>query len=263
MISEHSSRIEQQINNFLAYVKNVEDKVHGLFDSYIFTGKELRRYLDVLRKVSSIQLRMEVELNGLKVLDGRAGLETPLFFTTFDSTPLPMTASAAQHLPGPLCICIQSAILAERPVIKSINLLASERLTAFEAAAAVHVKTEDNKLHYQFNIVRPQTPTTLEFVTFHAEITAQQTSINGAQAEISSNSEHSPPLIVMAAVCAQWEKANLKLLEHFLFSSGTAQPDQISVNRFFNSLQLVVNSVARHWKYEPRIIISQRKRSYI
>jgi hypothetical protein len=56
----------------------------------------------------------------------------------------------------------------------------------------------------------------------------------------------------MAAVCAQWEKANLKLLEHFLFSSGTAQPDQISVNRFFNSLQLVVNSVARHWKYEPR-----------
>lgn len=249
--------------------EHLRNLLSAILDQSMLTGAELIAWDNCCLRAGDLTDVINLELNALqycRVVD--PSQLPPLAALTIVASPLPLATSEEQHLPGPIILCLRVSELAEVKVLADtvINIVYPTDAANSNETSVQHstprLYEKDGRLYIHFDRVRIMKPTRLQSVHFRFQTSiAQKVMVQRGEMMHLVESKPTLPIIVMANTGKQWRKAYYKLLEYYVFQEkaiegcahnmdyqGVASV-YVSTTRFFNSLQILINSIARHCNY--------------
>lgn len=261
--------VESKLKESKAQAEHLRNLLSSILDETNLTGAELIEWDNCCLHSGVLNDCINLELNAVqycRVAD--PSHLPPLAALTIVASPLPLATSEEQHLPGPVILCLRVSELAEVKVLADtiINIVYPADAGNSNETSVQHstprLYEKDGKLYIHFDRVRIMKPTRLQSVHFKFQTSiAQKEPIHRGEMIHLIESKPTLPIIVMANTGKQWRKAYYKLLEYYVFQEKAIEgcshnpdyrgvaPVYVSTTRFFNSLQILINSVARHCNY--------------
>jgi len=261
--------VDERLKESRIRVEHLRNVLSSILDETVLSGVELIEWDNNSLKAGELLDVISMEqcaVQYCRIAD--PNLLPPLAVLTIEASPLPLATSEEQHLPGPIVLCLRNSELAEVKLLSDTTIsivYPADATTSNETSvqhSAPRILERDNRTYIQFDRIRIMKPTRLQSVhfKFHATI-AQKVIVH--RGEMIHNIESKPtlPIIVMANTGKQWRKAYYKLLEYYVFQEKAIEgcghnvnykgiaPVYVSTTRFFNSLQILINSIARHCSY--------------